>query len=189
MQTLIIEEHLLPLHPLALGRTEAQHSFELRQDATRLLPLPTLAFPFLRWQHVAPRTPAFTVWVWVRHIGLPLLVKGCSVERLTTGKQILEMCAVKARHWRIILPAPLVLGLCPGSRGRKEEDQGSRVKEDHTAPHPQHYLQRGCALILLKQIQNNDFNNLLELGHCVVCFLSYILGEPRTSPMTGNSLE
>lgn len=74
-QTLVTEEQLLPLHPLPLWGTETQDSFELGQDATGLLPLPALTFPLLRWQHVRPRPSAFTVRVWIRHVGLPLLVE------------------------------------------------------------------------------------------------------------------
>lgn len=83
VQTLVVEEQLLPLHPLPLWRTEAQHSFELGQDATGLLPLPPLPLPFLRWRHVDPRPSAFTVRVGVGHIGLPLLVQMKQNERFT----------------------------------------------------------------------------------------------------------
>lgn len=73
-QTLVTEQQLLPLHPLPLGRTETQNGFQLRQDATRLLPLPPLSLPLLRRQHVGPRLPTFPVRLRVRHVGLQLLV-------------------------------------------------------------------------------------------------------------------
>lgn len=85
VQTLVVEEQLLPLHPLPLWRTEAQHSFELGQDATGLLPLPPLPLPFLRWQHVGPRPSAFAVRVGVGHVGLPLLVQMKQNERFKRG--------------------------------------------------------------------------------------------------------
>lgn len=63
LQTSVVEEQLLPLHPLPLRRTEAQHGFEFKQDAPGFLPLPVLPLPFFRGQHVSPRSPTFTVRV------------------------------------------------------------------------------------------------------------------------------
>lgn len=172
VQTLVVEEHLLPLHPLPLWSTEAQHRFELGQDAAGLLPLPTLPLLLLRWQDVHPRASAFTVGVWVGDVGLPLLVKNEDEEDMWVLKAVLGtfVWVVVREPWckgginrgtqckmsreQVILPALQAQGLCPGWAGRMEEEQESQLQGGHTAPDPQHYLQG-------RHQKTDELNNLV----------------------------
>lgn len=147
MQTLVIEEHLLPLHPLPLRRTEAEHCFEFEQDAPGLLPLPTLPLPFYRRQHVRPRSPTVTVRVWVRDVGFPLLQNKENGKQLHTGGS-------RMKHdirWNLASPALLELGLCPRSMGMMADQKGFQLQKDPSAVNPQCYLQRWHTLTLDEQ--------------------------------------
>lgn len=86
-----------------------------------------------------------------------------------------------------ILPALLAQGLCPGSTGRTEEEQGSRVQGAHTAPDPQRCLQRWHGLTLMQQNPDDLFNMDWSSVAALTALLLVMFSEGATSSMTASS--